>query len=102
MHPDKKNNQGNEEHNTEEQEEEEDDDDDDDDEPAFKFSTITVASGLRKNTDNSGHMPAEFSCIAVHEKFLVIGKLTGEILITDHLGHIIPQYQIRAVRNINN
>lgn len=80
-------------------EEEEDDgteDEEEEDEPVFKFSSITLASGLRKVTDNVKNMSVDFSCIAVHEKFLVIGKTTGEILITDHLGHTIPQYQIKA------
>ena len=82
-------------------EEENDDDDDEDededeDEPVFKFSSITTSSGLRKVTENVKNMSVDFSCIAVHEEFLVIGKTTGEILITDHLGHIIPEYQIKA------
>ncbi|CAF4220284.1 unnamed protein product, partial [Rotaria sp. Silwood2] len=89
MSPDTNNNVAIEEDDEEEEEE-------DEDEPVFKFSTITIASGLRKTNDNDKNVPAEFSCIAVNEKFLAIGKPTGEILITDHMGHIIPQYQIRA------
>ncbi|CAF1151020.1 unnamed protein product [Rotaria sordida] len=88
MSPDTNNNVGNKENDEEEEE--------DDDEPVFKFSTIAIASGLRKTNDDDKNISAEFSCIAVHEKFLVIGKPTGEILITDHLGNIIPQYQIKA------
>src|SRR4051812_23786211 len=87
MSPDTNNNIGSDgdENNTEE----------DEDEPVFKFSSI-AASGLRKNNDNNKNSPAEFSCIAVHSKFLVIGKTTGEILITDHLGNISTVHQIRA------
>ncbi|CAF3876112.1 unnamed protein product [Rotaria magnacalcarata] len=89
MSPDTNNNVGGtEEHDDEEEE--------DEDEPVFKFSTITVGPGVRKNNENSKNIPAEFSCIAVHEKFLVIGKPTGEIIITDHLGNIISQFQIKA------
>lgn len=76
--------------------ENDDDRDEDEDEPIFKYSTITISTGLRKTDENIKNLPAEFSCIAVHEKFLVIGKTTGDILITDHLGNIIPEYQIRA------
>jgi hypothetical protein len=102
MSPDTNNNVGNE-------GDDETDEEEDEDEPVFKYSEITISSGLRKTNDNSKNIPPEFSCIAVHEKFLVIGKTTGEILITDHLGNIIPQYQIKAViillhqeiRNIN-
>ena len=72
----------------------EEEDESDEEEPLFKFSSITIESELQNNNRT---MSAEFSCIAVHEKFLAIGKLTGEILITDHLGHIISQYQIKAV-----
>jgi hypothetical protein len=92
MSPDTNNNVGNE--GDDENDEEEDEDDD---EPVFKYSEITISSGLRKANDNSKNLTADFSCIAVHEKFLVIGKTTGEILITDHLGNTIPQYQIKAV-----
>ncbi len=72
--------------------------DEEEDEPVFKFSEITISSGLRNNTDNIRNIAADFSCIAVHEKFLVLGRTTGEILITDHLGNTIPQYQIKAVK----
>ncbi len=95
MSPDTNNNIGNE---SADEDDEVEDDDGDEDEPVFKFSTITISSGLRKNNDNIKNIPADFSCIAVHEKFLVIGKTTGEILITDHLGNTIPQYQIKAVK----
>jgi hypothetical protein len=90
MSPDTNNNVGDDGDN-------ENDEEEDEDEPVFKFSTITISSGLRKNNDDSKNIPAEFSCIAVHEKFIVIGKTTGDILITDHLGNTIPQYQIKAV-----
>jgi len=93
MSPDTNNNR---EHETDDEDDE--DDEEDEDEPVFKFSTITISSGLRKTDDNIKNIPADFSCIAVHEKFLVIGKTTGEILITDHLGNTIPQYQIKAVK----
>ncbi len=89
MSPDTNNNIGNEDENDASSEGEED-------EAVFKFSTITISSGLRKTNDNTKNIPAEFCCIAVHEKFLVIGKPTGEILITDHMGNAIPQYQIKA------
>jgi len=95
MSPDTNNNIGNE---SADEDDEVEDDDGDEDEPVFKFSTITISSGLRKNNDNIKNIPADFSCIAVHEKFLVIGKTTGEILITDHLGNTIPQYKIIAVK----
>lgn len=77
---------------------EEEDEDEEEEEPVFKFSTIAISSGLRRANESTRNMAADFSCMAVHEKFLVIGKMTGEILITDHLGNIIPQYQIKAVR----
>jgi len=95
MSPDTNNNIGNE---SADEDDEVEDDDGDEDEPVFKFSTITISSGLRKNNDNIKNIPADFSCIAVHEKFLVIGKTTGEILITDHLGNTIQAYQIKAVK----
>lgn len=90
MSPDTNNNVGATGEHTDEEEE-------DEDEPSFKYSSITTASGLRKPIETNKTVSAEFSCIAVHEKFLAIGKLTGDILITDHLGHTIPQYQIKAV-----
>jgi hypothetical protein len=91
MSPDTNNNVGNEADDDNEEEEE------DEDEPVYKFSTITVSSGLRKNNDNIKNMPAEFCCMAVHKNFLVIGKPTGEIVITDHMGNTNPQHQIKAV-----
>lgn len=91
MSPDTNNNVENEDNDETSEEEEEEED-----EPLFKFSSITASSGLRKTTENVKNLTEDFSCIAVHEKFLAIGKPTGEILITDHLGHIIPQYQIKA------
>jgi hypothetical protein len=96
MSPDTNNNIGNEGDDDNEDDEEEEEDEEEA-EPVFKFSPITLSSGLRKSNENSKNMPADFSCMAVHVKFLVIGKMTGEILITDHMGNIIPQYQIRAV-----
>lgn len=84
--------------NETEDETEEEEEEEEEDEPVFKFSTITISTGLRKTNDSDKNIPADFSCIAVHEKFLVIGRTTGEILITDHLGNTIPQYQIRAVK----
>ena len=66
-------------------------------EPVFKFCPITSSSELRENKNNTKNVQAEFSCMAVHARFIVVGKTTGEILIMDHLGHTIPQYQIRAV-----
>jgi hypothetical protein len=93
MSPDTNNNIGNEVND----ETDDDDEEEDQDEPVFKFSTITIASAVRKNNDNSKPIPSEFSCIAVHEKFIAIGKTTGEILIMDHMGNTIPQYQIKGV-----
>lgn len=89
MSPDTNNNIGNDANDPDEEE--------DEDEPVFKFSSITIESGLRKPSENSKDGSAEFCCIAVHDKFLAIGKPTGDILITDHLGHVIPQRQIKAV-----
>jgi hypothetical protein len=88
MSPDTNNNVGNESDDETDEEQE--------DEPVFKFSTITISPELRINNENVKNLAAEFSCIAVHEKFLVIGKTTGEISITDHMGHAIPQFQIKA------
>lgn len=96
MSLDTNNNLETEEDDDEETSADEEEEDDDEDEPVFKFSSITTSSGLRKVTDNVKNMSVDFSCIAVHEKFLVIGKTTGELLITDHLGHVIPEYQIKA------
>ncbi|UJR09415.1 hypothetical protein I4U23_013656 [Adineta vaga] len=96
MCPDTNNNIGNERDDNNDDDDEVDDEEEEQEEPVFKYSTITISSGLRKANDTTKNMPADFSCIAVHEKFLVIGKTTGEILITDHLGNIIPQYQIKA------
>ena len=86
--PDTNNNIGNESND-------ENDDDEQEDEPVFKFSTITISPELR-NTENLRNLAAEFSCIAVHEKFLIIGKTNGEISIIDHMGHAIPNFQIKA------
>jgi hypothetical protein len=72
------------------------DEDDDDEEPVFKFSPI-IASSEARSKENSKNLAPVYSCIAVHEKFLVMGKMNGEIVITDHMGHAAPQYQIRAV-----
>jgi hypothetical protein len=94
MSPDTNNDLGNED---EEDDEENIDDDDDDDEPVFKFSSVTALSMDRSKPENSADLSINFSCIAVHEKFLVIGKVTGEIMITDHLGHAITEYEIKAV-----
>ncbi|CAF0783646.1 unnamed protein product [Adineta ricciae] len=77
--------------------EENDDGGDYDDEPVFKFSKVTLSSSVsRKANDDNKSTPDYLSCIAVHERFLVIGKNTGDILITDHLGTIIPQFHIQA------
>ena len=86
------NNVGNEENDGTSEEEEEDED-----EPAFKFSPITVSSGLRRSTEDTRNLSPEFSCIALHEKFLVIGKVTGEILITDPHGFVTSHDQIKVV-----
>ena len=91
MSPDTNNNLGNESDDQTDSSHEEGED-----EPVFKYSPITISTGWRKSNENMKNLPAEFSCIAVHEKFLIIGKTTGEILITDHLGNISPQYQIKA------
>ena len=53
---------------------EDEDENEEEDEPVFKFSTITISTGLRKNNENVKNLVAEFSCLAVHEKFIVIGK----------------------------
>jgi hypothetical protein len=90
MSPDTNNNVGNETGDDNEEEE-------DEDEPVYKFSTITVSSGFRRNNNNNRTVPAEFCCMAVHKNFLVIGKPTGEIVITDHMGNTNPQHQIKAV-----
>ena len=80
---------------------ENDEGEDYDDEPVFKFSKVTLSSSVsRKANDDNKNTPDYLSCIAVHERFLVIGKNTGDILITDHLGTIIPQFQIQAVRKL--
>ncbi|CAF1302705.1 unnamed protein product [Adineta steineri] len=65
-------------------------------EPVFKFCPITNSSEFRENKNNTKNAPAEFSCMAVHARFIVVGKTTGEIIIMDHMGHTIPQYQIKA------
>jgi hypothetical protein len=94
MSPDTNNNIGNE---VNDETDDDDEEEEDQDEPVFKFSTITSSSGVRKTNDNSKSIPSQFSCIAVHEKFIVIGKTTGEIVIMDHMGNTIPQYQIKGV-----
>ena len=71
-------------------------DEDEEEEPVFKFSPITSSPEAR-SAETSKSLAAIYSCIAVHEKFLVMGKMNGEVVITDHLGHAAPQYQIRAV-----
>jgi WD40 repeat protein len=71
-------------------------DEEQEDEPVFKFSTITISSESRRDNENVRNLAAEFSCIAVNEKFLVIGKTTGEISIIDHMGHAIQDFQIKA------
>lgn len=73
-----------------------DEDEDEEQEPVFKFSPINSPSEAQ-GKESSKNLAAVYSCIAVHEKFLVMGKMNGEIVITDHLGNAAPQYQIRAV-----
>ena len=73
-----------------------DEDEDDEEEPVFKFSPINSPSEAQSK-ESGKNLTAVYSCIAVHEKFLVMGKMNGEIVITDHMGHAAPQYQIRAV-----
>ena len=97
MSLDTNNNVGIEDNDGTSEEEDEQDDDDEEDEPVFKYSPITVSSALRRSTEDTRNLSPEFSCIAVHEKFLVIGKVTGEILITDPQGVVTSHDPIKAV-----
>lgn len=85
-------------HCVDDDDDEDDEEEDDEDEPVFKFSSIINPSKVEStNKNESRRLPMpDFSCLAVHERFLVIGRMTGDLLVTDHLGHEMPHFQMKA------
>lgn len=77
------------------------DDESDDVESTFKYTPIieySSQSDSNNSDNNDSSIGSELSCLAVHDKFLVIGKRNGQILIFDHAGTPSNQFKIQPVR----